>query len=806
MSQKQDALIIEIKKQEKQYQTYIDNKKYKEAKTILKSIINNKYDLAMITNSYDLKKKRELEADELKRLYLNFEAKYPFSDSSKGSTQTQNRENNNFEADMNGDGDTPSVLSQAPHEDVTFDDIIGADKAKKAIHSAVKRIKNYKIFSKVKANPNFGILLYGEPGTGKTMFAKAVATELKLPFFLMNTEDIKDKYVGESEKNVKAAFEQLRQYESVVLYCDEAEVLFGKRGSGENAKLDNSILTSLLKELDGFKKSDTHIILIASTNYPEKIDSAAYSRFEIKVRVGLPTKEAREAILKKHMPHLKDDITYDEIARKTERYSGRNLVSLSVTAFERAFDDYSLDHEVENNEEVFDQIFISRDNVKEAFSLVGPDTTKEQIMFYDMYERKFEANKENDNDFDDNNEDDNKPSDKNEPKPSAPQKREKPNFSVKLDKPFVPFNLDELSEVNSSFDEKKYLQFVEETPQIIENTLLEFGIKVKFAEYEQNMAFTRFAFSISKGTAVSTLTKYQSDIERALKGKKIRILPTIKDKPYIGFEVENPEFSMVTLKSFWQKADKEEKPNGLLFPIGISSDGLIYQRQNDLIHMLIAGAAGMGKSVFLNSIITRLIARYSPEELRLVLIDPKRVEFSFFAKAPQVYNHIYNEVDDAKEVLEDIYEEMERRYKLLESNTYRNIEDYNNDNEEKIPYILVFVDEYADLSATDKEIENLLVLLLNKGRAAGIKMIVATQRVSVDVISGKAKANFSTRIAFRVPSGVDSRVILDETGAEDLVGKGDLLFKSSFDNIRAQGVYISDSEIKQVVKFIVDNN
>lgn len=341
--------------------------------------------LVQMTNNPDLKKRRFDEAVRLKGVLDAFDGEYLNREKTTEAAPKVDAD----ETAASDEGEN-QILTRLEHDDVSFESVVGLDEAKAAIKRSLRRVKYDKVFSRLSGNPNFGILLYGEPGTGKTMFAKAVATELEIPFFNLNVSDIKDKYVGESEKNVKRAFAQLRKYDAVVLYCDEAEALFGARGSGESSKLDNNILTELIKEIDGFQKNSTHIIIIAATNHPELIDRAAYSRFVIKTRVGLPVYEARLQILKNNIRCLGEDISFDEIAERTENYSGRDLNKLALTCFDAAFEDYLNEHpDTENDGGVADIVPVTRKHVLGALKSIRPDTTREQIAFYDGFARQF---------------------------------------------------------------------------------------------------------------------------------------------------------------------------------------------------------------------------------------------------------------------------------------------------------------------------------------------------------------------------------------------------------------------------------
>ena len=308
---------------------------------------------------------------------------------------------------------------------------------------------------------------------------------------------------------------------------------------------------------------------------------------------------------------------------------------------------------------------------------------------------------------------------------------------------------------------------------------------------------------------VSRITALQHDLALALAAPALRIEAPVPGKSVVGLEVPNARTSVVSLRGMLESAAYREALGRRNLPIALGSGVAGAEMVTDLAdmpHLLIAGATGSGKSVCLNAIIACLLMNYSPEQLRLVLVDPKRVELTAFADIPHLaFSDIVVDMDKVVGTLQAVIQEMETRYRAFAKVGVRNLEAYNERNEEHpLPYWVVVIDELADLMlAAPYQVEHQLVRLAQLARATGIHLVVATQRPSVDVVTGLIKANFPTRIAFAVSSQVDSRTILDSGGAEKLLGKGDMLYqpKDQGKPTRLQGVYVSDEEIEAVVDF-----
>jgi hypothetical protein len=313
--------------------------------------------------------------------------------------------------------------------------------------------------------------------------------------------------------------------------------------------------------------------------------------------------------------------------------------------------------------------------------------------------------------------------------------------------------------------------------------LQEFGIAVKMHETHRNSSVVMYTLKPSRGVRMSSIEKHAKDIAIALEAKSIRVQAPIMGTDKVGIEVPNEDRQVVP---FFVDGVPSEKtgmvPSTLNIPVGMDVYGnTVTKDLREMPHLLIAGSTGSGKSVMLNVILHSLIAQNTPEELNLVLIDPKRVELMPFADEPHVQSRIIHKHGDAIKALKWLVGEMEDRYEKLQKAKYRNIEDFNADQVKQMPKLVVVIDEFASLILTKEvgepsEAELMIVRLAQEGRAAGIHLVIATQRPSVDVVTGLIKANLPTRIAFMTSSRTDSQIVLDVAGAEELVGKGDMLF------------------------------
>ena len=356
-----------------------------------------------------------------------------------------------------------------------------------------------------------------------------------------------------------------------------------------------------------------------------------------------------------------------------------------------------------------------------------------------------------------------------------------------------------------------------ESAERLTAVLNEFGVHASINNISIGPSITKYELKLETGTRVNKIMSLQDDIKLALAAKDIRIEAPIPGKPAVGVEIPNLVSSMVSFKEVFKNIPDKYKGNKLVVPLGKDVNGqVIYAELNKMPHLLIAGATGSGKSVCVNTIISSILMRAKPDEVKLILVDPKKVELSNYNGVPHLLAPVVTDPKKAAATLRETVSEMERRYDLFAGANVRKIETYNqyvenknqeNDAEhqlEKLPYIVVILDEVADLMmVASKDVEDCIMRIAQLARAAGIHLIVATQRPSTDIITGVIKANIPSRIAFAVSSSIDSRTILDCTGAEKLLGKGDMLFLPMGSNspIRVQGAYVDDSEVEAITYY-----
>ncbi|HOR53450.1 MAG TPA: DNA translocase FtsK [Bacilli bacterium] len=342
----------------------------------------------------------------------------------------------------------------------------------------------------------------------------------------------------------------------------------------------------------------------------------------------------------------------------------------------------------------------------------------------------------------------------------------------------------------------------------INQTLEEFGISGEVVNYVKGPAVTQFEISLGGGIKVERVQNISRNLQMNLECKSLRIEAPIPGKSTVGIEVPNPVQEIVYLGDMLRDKAFLNDGNPLNVALGIAIDGSpIYLNIKEMPHALIAGTPGSGKSVCLNSIIMSIIYKADPSEVKLILIDPKFIEFSNFEDIPHLATPIINESKIAQGSLRWAVDEMENRYLKFKSAKRKNIASYNEymeeTNGEKLPYFVIIIDELADLMAiAGNQVEEYIQRIAQKARAAGIHLIMATQRPSTDVIKGTVKANILTRIAFAVTSQVDSFTILDKSGAEELLGKGDMLYTDGVNEYRIQGAYVSEKEIIRITKFL----
>lgn len=351
---------------------------------------------------------------------------------------------------------------------------------------------------------------------------------------------------------------------------------------------------------------------------------------------------------------------------------------------------------------------------------------------------------------------------------------------------------------------------------IIKRSLQNFGIEVEMMEVNIGPSVTQYTLKPAEGVKLSRITSLQNDLALALAAHPLRIEAPIPGRSLVGIEIPNKSIALVGLRSLFSSDEFQKSNRPLLFALGRDVSGKpIYADLAKMPHLLIAGATGSGKSVQIHSFMMSLLYRNSPEYLRFIVVDPKRVELSAYSKIPHLLTPA---ITDAKKTILSLrwgVKEMERRYEILSQNGVRDISSYHsnvlskNSEAEAMPYLVIVVDELADIMATyPRELEASIVRLAQMSRAVGIHLVLSTQRPSVEVITGLIKANITSRIAFQVASQIDSRTILDSAGADKLLGNGDMLFLAGdvAKPKRIQGAFVSEKEVKKVVSWIEENS
>lgn len=336
--------------------------------------------------------------------------------------------------------------------------------------------------------------------------------------------------------------------------------------------------------------------------------------------------------------------------------------------------------------------------------------------------------------------------------------------------------------------------------------LKEFDIEGEVVGINPGPVITVFEFKPAPGIKLSKILSLVDDLALGLSAKSVRIIAPIPGKDVVGIEISNPKRELVYLKEIIQSSIFKNSDSPLTIALGKDVAGNpVVTDLKKLPHLLIAGSTGSGKSIFLHSVILSLIYKSPPEVIKFLMIDPKRIELSVYEGIPYLLHPVVLDPKTATKALRWLVDEMERRYAIFEEVGARNLDSYNKDFEEKLPYIILVIDELADLMITfSKEVETLLTRLAQMARAAGIHLLVATQRPSVDIITGTIKVNFPARISFQVTSKVDSRTILDTQGAERLLGAGDMLFMPPDSSYlkRIHAPFISEKEVKNIVDYL----
>ena len=396
------------------------------------------------------------------------------------------------------------------------------------------------------------------------------------------------------------------------------------------------------------------------------------------------------------------------------------------------------------------------------------------------------------------------------------------DISVEVVKTNSNYTLPSLSLLNLPSKKKGGMDSssIEKNIEILERVIKDFGIIGKVVEVNTGPTVTQYELEIQSGTKLSKITSINKEISLALAKKDVRIQAPIPGKSTVGIEIANDKTTAVTLREILETIPKANASNKLLVGLGKNIMGkTIFAEIDKTPHLLVAGSTGSGKSVCINCIIASILMRAKPDEVKLVMVDPKKVELNMYNGIPHLMMPVVTDPKKASVALQKIVGEMEHRYDLFEEKNVKNIATYNawvdkenskrskDDQIKKMHYIVVIVDELADLMlVASKEVEDSIMRITQMARAAGIHLIIATQRPSTDVITGVVKANIPSRISFAVSSSIDSRTILDMSGAEKLLGKGDMLFLPFGENIpqRVQGAYVSDEELQKIVDHTVN--
>lgn len=354
---------------------------------------------------------------------------------------------------------------------------------------------------------------------------------------------------------------------------------------------------------------------------------------------------------------------------------------------------------------------------------------------------------------------------------------------------------------------------IKSNANIIRRTLMDFGIEVEMDEITIGPTFTRYALKPAQGVKISRIVGLQNDLALALAAHPVRVEAPIPGKSLVGIEIPNKAKSTVSISTLMADERFAKSPKPLFIALGRDVSGSPhYMDLAKAPHALIAGTTGSGKSVTIHSIVSSLIYRNGPDDMKFILVDPKRVELTLYNNIPHLLTPVITDAKKAILALKWAAKEMERRYDVLQSESVRDIQSYhqniakNDEGAERMPYIVIIIDELADImQAYPRELEAAIVRLAQMSRAVGIHLVLSTQRPEVNVITGLIKANIPTRIALRVPTQVDSRTILDTAGAEKLLGSGDMLYSSGEGHPnRLQSSYISEDEVKKIAKYLKD--
>jgi S-DNA-T family DNA segregation ATPase FtsK/SpoIIIE len=378
------------------------------------------------------------------------------------------------------------------------------------------------------------------------------------------------------------------------------------------------------------------------------------------------------------------------------------------------------------------------------------------------------------------------------------------NTKQELTNNFSTPSLDILDSNEPVKNNKKKLENIEQSSELLEKVFADFNIEIKVINVKLGPVVTLFEILPAAGTKINTIINLAGDISRSMGVGPVRI-SQIYGTQFLGVEIPNNNRESVSIKELLSNDNYVHSVHKIPICIGKDISGNIEVIDlSKTPHLLVAGTTGSGKSVFINTLLTSILYKFSPEELRLILIDPKMLELSVYNDIAHLLTPVVTEPKKAIIALKWVCKEMERRYSLMNEEGTRSLEGYNQKSVEKLPFIVVFIDEMADLMMTaGKEVEHYVQRLAQMARACGIHLVMATQRPSVDIITGSIKANFPSRISFQVASKYDSRTVLGEVGAEQLLGNGDMLMSKNGSNlIRYQSAFISDSEVNKLIKEI----
>ena len=380
------------------------------------------------------------------------------------------------------------------------------------------------------------------------------------------------------------------------------------------------------------------------------------------------------------------------------------------------------------------------------------------------------------------------------------------NFAIKkdLNENFTSPSLDILDNTSSSNTKRNNQSNINERSEQLENVFADFNIQIKVINVKLGPVVTLYEILPSAGIKINTIINLAGDISRSMGVGAVRIAQ-IFGTQYLGVEVPNEQRESVTIKELLSDPNFKNSPHKIPICIGKDISGNIEVIDlSKTPHLLVAGTTGSGKSVFINTLLTSLLYKFSPKDLRLILIDPKMLELSVYNDIAHLLTPVVTEPRKAIIALKWVCKEMERRYSLMNEEGTRNLEGYNQKSPDPLPFIIVFIGDMADLMLTSgKEVEHYVQRLAQMARACGIHVVMATQRPSVDIITGSIKANFPSRISFQVASKYDSRTILGEIGAEQLLGNGDMLMSKNGSNlVRYQSAFISDREVNKLIKEI----